>query len=147
MGIFSNRKNLRSELQTLKKQVDQLNAIKSFSIYDNGYFAGESQYNASVLTALKLYEQCSPLFMVVDKIVSAYINVPFRIKDKNTDEFIENHPVLELLEKPNSDESEFSFKESLATSFLITGNAFLIASGNINREPLELYNSSARFFK
>jgi HK97 family phage portal protein len=146
MGIFSNRKNLRSELQTLKKQVDQLNAIKSFSIYDNGYFAGESQYNASVLTALKLYEQCSPLFMVVDKIVSAYINVPFRIKDKNTDEFIENHPVLELLEKPNSDESEFSFKESLATSFLITGNAFLIASGNINREPLELYNSSARFF-
>jgi HK97 family phage portal protein len=146
MGIFSNRKNLKNELQTLKKQVDQLNVIKSFSIYDNGYFAGESQYNASVLTALRLYQQCAPLFMVIDKIVSAYINVPFRIKDKNTDEFIENHPVLELLNKPNSDESEFSFKESLATSFLITGNAFLIASGNINREPLELYNSSARFF-
>lgn len=146
MGIFSNRKNLQSELQTLKKQVDQLNLVKSFSIYDNGYFAGDSQYNASVLTALRLYEQCSPLFMVIDKIVSAYINVPFRIKDKNNDEFIENHPVLDLLNNPNSDESELSFKESLATSFLITGNAFLIALGNINKEPIELYNSSARFF-
>lgn len=146
MGIFSNRKNLKLEVEMLRKQVDQLNIVKSFSIYDSGYFTGESQYNASVLTALRMYEQCAPLFMVIDKIVSAYINIPFRIKDNKTDEFIKDHPVLQLLNKPNSDESEFSFKESLASSFLITGNAFLIANGNINRQPIELYNSSARFF-
>lgn len=127
------------------KKQSSPNYLKNYlnSLYS---VANNSNYYLSLDRTLELYEQCSPFFMVIDKIVSAYISVPFVLKDTKTGEFITEHPVLDLLKNPSSGDTEYTFKEQLASSFLITGNCFLLATGNVNNPPLEVYNLSPRFF-
>jgi len=106
---------------------------------------GTKNFEISVRNAIDLYEKCAPFFMVVDKIVTSYSEIPFKLQNKKTKEFIDDHPVLDLLKNPNPENVACEFKESLASMFLITGNVFMMATGNINKEPLEVYQLSPRY--
>lgn len=99
-----------------------------------------NSYSLSVRQVTELYQLVSAFSFIVFRVSDAYANIKFTLKDKSTDEFITDHPVLDLLNKPNGIDSSFEFKKSLASNFLITGNAFLLLTGNINQPPLEVWN-------
>lgn len=140
--MFNNKriKQLEQQLKNITKNYDFL--------FDNygGNYGANSNRSLSISNALLLYRECSPFYMVIDKIVNSYCEIPFTIFDKKNKKFIENHPVLDLLKTPNYNDTQTSFKESIASMFLITGNIFLLATGNVDRPILELFNLSPNFF-
>lgn len=151
MKFFNSSKNKRiKELESSNKQFQHdINLIKkSFigveELYGN--YSERNNYALSIKNALKLYRECSPFYMVVDKIINSYAEIPFKIFDTKKKEYIEEHPVLDLLNSPSYDCTEFEFKETLATNFLVTGNTFLLCTGNVKKPPLEVFNMNPIFF-
>lgn len=117
---------------------------KSFSTYDIPFsFAGYLQQNGqSQLLAsetIRMYKECSPFFNAVNKRAEAFSSIPPRVYDTASEEFIDDHPVLDLLKKPNPIGSQTAFMKAYSSFFDITGDSFLIATGDKGDEPLELF--------
>ena len=98
------------------------------------------QSDLECYAAIQLYNMTAPLQNAVEIIsreISSLIPV---LKSKKNGEVIREHPVLELLRAPNADSSGIKFLASCANFFLITGNNYWSAVGNIARDPLEVWN-------
>ena len=94
----------------------------------------------SILEALRFYSQLQPVFDSVDRIVTEFSSIKPTVRNTQTKEFFPDHPILKLLEKPNAFDVCDLFLKTLATDFLVTGNAFYTATGNLISKPLELFN-------
>lgn len=121
---------------------------RSYSYPDQSFT--EFLYNGghgdlSAFAAIELYKKTMPLFNAVDMRATAFSQIPIRLWDKKKLEFIDDHPVLELLEKPNADMSQMEFLEQISNYYDITGNSFTVATGTINKPPLELINIPPQF--
>ena len=150
MKLFNSSKNKQiKDLKNLNKQLQDNFIKKNFVNLETFYgnYTNNNNYTLSIENAMKLYRECSPFFMVVEKIVNSYAEIPFKIYDTKNKEYLENHPALNLLNNPNYDCTEFEFKETLALNFLITGNTFLLCTGNIKKPPLEIFNMNPLFFQ
>ncbi len=91
------------------------------------------------LEAARLYKKCTPFFQSVSMISAAFSSVPIRVYDKKNKVFIDDHPILDLLSKPNPEQSGSEFLKTYSSFFNIAGESFLIATGDQGREPLELF--------
>jgi len=87
--------------------------------------------------ALEYYTHIAPLYSAVDMIASKAAAVELAI-DNGSDEIGFNHPLLTILSKPNAFMSKTEFFEHLYSFYLLTGNAYVVATGPVNRPPLEL---------
>lgn len=87
-------------------------------------------------SALNLYTKSTAVSIPINFIAEAFAGIDPVIK--MDDKIIKDHPVLDLLRQPSSFFSKTLLMESLATNYLATGEAELVAIGNINRPPLEL---------
>jgi HK97 family phage portal protein len=94
----------------------------------------------SAFAAIQMYSDSMPFYNAVDMRARHYSQIPIRLFDKVKDEFIDNHPVLDLLKNPNADISGLEFSYSYVSFFDITGNNFILATGRVDRPPLELIN-------
>ena len=83
-----------------------------------------------------------PFNASVEKRSTAFSEIKVRVRDKETDQYVNDHPALKLLEKPNADVSQQEFLKSIASDFDITGNSFIAATGRIDNPPLELIRVS-----
>lgn len=101
-------------------------------LLSNGYA------DLSAFASICLYKQAMPLFNAVSMRAEYFAQIPVRVKDKKTGEFIEDHPVQELLEKPNADVSQQEFLEQVASFYDITGESFIVGTGRIIKPPKEL---------
>lgn len=129
-----------------RKKTEQL--IKKNYEYPAPYFgARDCRYDVfkqyihdgvSMRGSLQLYSCVSPFYLAVDKIAKAFSEIEFKVKDKSTGEFID-HPVLDLLANPNAGMSAIEFKYQISTFFSVTGNNFMISTGRLNAEPLEIW--------
>lgn len=90
--------------------------------------------------AIRLYYQCKPFFHAVKKRSTSFCSIRPRVWDENREEFVDDHPVLMRLKHPNPFQSYEAWAMELSEFFDITGNAFPVATGNITRPPLELFN-------
>lgn len=140
-----------------KKQEPQVKAVEGADEQKSVY-GGESSYgfgigtsfaeyllnsgyeDLSAFASIVLYKRAMPLFNAVNMRAESFAQIPVRVKEKKTGEFIEDHPVMELLEKPNADVSQQEFLEQMASYYDITGENFTVATGRINQPPLELVN-------
>jgi HK97 family phage portal protein len=86
--------------------------------------------------AMNLYNESSAVSIPINYIAEAFASINPVLKEGS--EIITDHPVLELLQSPSPFFSQDLFLEALGKAYLITGEAELIAIGNINRPPLEL---------
>ncbi|MHC4686936.1 MAG: phage portal protein, partial [Planctomycetota bacterium] len=93
----------------------------------------------AAMAAVELFNVTAPLGSAVDIISSEFASLIPQVTNEEK-EVISNHPVLELLDNPNSDSSRSEFLYRLCAFFLITGNSYLTATGDIRREPLELFS-------
>jgi HK97 family phage portal protein len=91
---------------------------------------------ATPTSAMNLYNSSSAVSIPINYIAEAFASINPVLKDGT--EIISDHPVLQLLQTPSPFYTQDLFLENLAKNYLITGEAELIAIGNINRPPLEL---------
>ncbi len=89
--------------------------------------------------AVRLYRQCTPFFQSVSMRAEAFSSLPLRVYDKKTKTFLETHPILDLLNKPNPQDSRTSFLKAYSSFYDITGEAFFMVTGDKGSEPLEIY--------
>lgn len=107
-------------------------------------FSESSATNPS--SALYLYEKSTAVSIPVNMVAEAFSSVPpsLIVTGPNGPEFVPEAPVLDLLRKPSPWHDEELFLDTIAKNFLVTGEAPVVALGNIDRPPLELVPLSPR---
>ena len=88
--------------------------------------------------AMHLYEQSSAVATPIDYIADSFSSIRPVLREVESRSIIRRHPILDRLNVPSDDYDGRLFAEVLATDYLITGEAGIVAIGNINRPPLAL---------
>lgn len=108
------------------------------------YLLGSGYYDLAAYVIEQYYCVCFPLADAIDRITREIAAVPPKVWDLDKEKYVE-HPVLELLNKPNADSTYGEYITKLAAFFLLTGENYNISTGNITRPPLEIYASNPRY--
>ena len=74
--------------------------------------------------------------------VDEFCSIVPRVWDTSKREWIDNHPVNKLLKKPNSFENGAYILRSYAINYLVTGNAFLVNTGQLSKPPIEIFSKN-----
>lgn len=107
----------------------------------NGY----TNTSMTIKRALGFYDNAAPVAIAIDWINDEFKTLPMVLKnDKKVDTAAE---ILNFLKHPNDDMTQEDFLETLGAYFLITNEAYIIATGNINRPPAELLVVSPEFIE
>jgi len=115
-------------------------SVNVFSPNQTYYYAtGNSVFPS---TAIKYYNCISAISTGIDLIAEEIENINPVIFDKLEKKIIDDDPILDLLNFPNSDVTRSEFLGQIARYFGITGNVFIGATGNINKPPLVSLNNS-----
>ena len=108
-----------------------------------GFFdsLGSSRTRLHHSLSILYYANCSPVATSIDLIAQEFSSLTPRLFNTKTGEFEKNqdHPVLQLLKTPNADSTYKEFATRLVSYFLITGESYSVATGPINRPPLEVW--------
>ncbi len=100
------------------------------------------------------YRSIDPIFNGVDLIATEFSEIKPAIYDTKekiyydeVDKAIPATQLLDLLQKPNMMDTKGSFMYKLATSFITTGDIFLISGGlNKNKPPSQLFYYGSQYF-
>ena len=87
--------------------------------------------------ALDFYSRVSILSTCVDLISETFSRLDIQISDA-ADNIVENTALEKLLGSPNKDMGWATFAQTMATYFLVTGNVFIVATGNPAFAPNQL---------
>jgi HK97 family phage portal protein len=90
-------------------------------------------------TAFWLWAKSDTIGDAVDRIAESISQIRPVLKDKKTNEYIKEHPALDLLDNPGMTTSSGRLKRELATSLLLTSECYPVLTGNINYEPSGMY--------
>tara|TARA_R110000744_G_scaffold49636_2_gene107794 strand:+ start:12305 stop:14230 length:1926 start_codon:yes stop_codon:yes gene_type:complete len=83
------------------------------------------------------YQENVVVFRCINEIAKGAASVQFTLF--RGDQPITDHPLLDLLKRPNPMNSGSEFFQSLYSFVLMSGNAFMLKAGPDNMEPNELY--------
>ena len=103
--------------------------LQGFSIRDR--FGSVNRVNIQ-----QCYEGCAPAYGIINKIAKAVGEVfPYlEIQEKKSGKFIENHPVMQLLAKPNDRYNTLRFGRAWATNYLAYGDAFCYSPKAVGKD-------------
>lgn len=93
----------------------------------------------SVYESINYYQNCAPVYAAVQMIADEVASIEPYVYNSSNSEFISQSDVLTLLKNPNPCMTGSEFLEQIASYFLIAGNCFIIAHGEVNRPPKELF--------
>jgi len=102
-------------------------------------YLGGSNGDLRALESCRLYKACTPFYQSVSMRAEAFSSIPVRVYDKKSKAFIDKHPILDLLNNPNPQQSATALLKALSSFYDITGEAFVMVTGE--REPLEIYTA------
>jgi phage portal protein BeeE len=74
--------------------------------------------------------------------VNEFCSIPIRVWDTKEKVWVDDHPINGLLKRPSAFSTTNEFLRNLAINYLVTGNSFLVQTGDLNRPPLEINNVS-----
>lgn len=132
MAIFGWAKK-KAPVQTSQIETKSLTG-SSFA----GFLQDTDNWDLSFAVLIQYFKRCAPFSDAVGTIADAFADISPVVKNKKTDEYIYDHPVLSLLEFPNNDMSGEDFRRHIASMYLITGNPFLKSIGDVKRPPLNI---------
>ena len=69
------------------------------------------------------YAQSPTVFACIDLVAQSFARIPLRVKVSG--EYVEEHPLIDLLNRPNPDEGGIEFRIAAASYYLLTGNVFI----------------------
>ena len=124
-----------------EKKASVIDVARSFGVLDfeGGLRKPNAWHPIGATEASNLYQQNSALFAAIDIITQEFATLTPVVTDLETGEISEDHPVLRLLKAPNAYETEDFLLGALARTFLISGNGYLTAQGNVTRPPLSIF--------
>lgn len=136
--LISKAFNANNIINMEEKSFDMCNTPGVSSGSFVNYLFSNGNNDLAFYSMLTYYELCGPFADAVDKIAQEISAIPIRLWDKEKEEYITDHPILDLLRNPNSEMTESEFMFRLSAIWLITGNIFPYVTGDVEREPLEL---------
>jgi phage portal protein BeeE len=119
------------------KDINPVTTVKSFAL-PAGYLVGSgADGRLSARQALSYYDRAGPVAIAVDWVNDEFknLNLVLRLPDGK---IIKDDPLLEFLMQPNDDMTQEDFLENYGASYLLTNESYVIATGDVNREPAEL---------
>ncbi len=78
-------------------------------------------------------------FRSIDEVARSAASVPWILFDKTTEREVDDHPILDLLAKPNPVQAHSEFTEAITAFYQIAGNSYIEAVGPDNGPPIELW--------
>ena len=136
-GMFSSKQNLKIET----KSGSPYSPFMSFV----NFLAFNGWSNLSAYQSMQYYMQVSPLFDAIKKISQECSTIKLFVQDCVSEKYDKVHPLLSLLRKPNTDMGAREWIDQVISYYLITGNAYICATGSANRAPLELFALSPEY--
>ena len=127
MGLFDNIRNAFSGAET--KKVNSM--VGYFGVQDSS-----KSYKYQDL-AKEGYQKNAIVYRCVNEIAKGASAVPFHIKAG--DDVLEQHPLIDLLNRPNPLQSNSEFFNSLFGYLLLAGNAYVLKVGGLAGQPKELH--------
>ena len=127
MGLLDNIRNAFSGAET--KRVNSM--VGYFGVQDSG-----KSYKYQDL-AKEGYQKNAIVYRCVNEIAKGASAVPFHIKAG--DDVLEQHPLIDLLDRPNPLQSNSEFFNSLFGYLLLSGNAYVLKVGGLAGQPKELH--------
>lgn len=96
--------------------------------------------NFTVSDYITFYESISPLADAIDVMATQFSSIHPKIWDNKNKTFVLDHPLLDLLKRPNTNIDYLEFAEQEMSFFEITGNVFwIVTSSRLDGEPIELF--------
>ena len=130
---FDKSKNKKSLVGNLKSYPSQLNSY----FYNIGKPVWmERNYQQF---AQEAYTKNVVAYRAINMIAGAAASIGLKVFDYKGHP-IENHPIIELLYKPNPHQNKSEFLESVYLYRLISGNAYVFSASDINKLPKEIYS-------
>ena len=83
------------------------------------------------------YTENAIVYRCINEIANGVAAVPFKLM--RGDQPIEDHPLLDLLSKPNPTMSQSEYFQKLVSYLLISGNSYMLRVGSDDGVPTELY--------
>lgn len=121
---------------------------KSFSFHGTGirsfleHLILQDQHDLTAHMALQFFKTTAPLFNAIDIITEEVAAITPIIWDRKEEVPLKQSAVLDLINNPNPLTNGSEFLKEMASYFLITGNNFLVGTGNVSRPPVEIANTS-----
>lgn len=97
-------------------------------------------FDLAAHAAITLYKKAIPFFNAVDIRARNFSQTPIQVFNKKDSDWVPDHPVLKLLKRPNAAQTGMKFLYEMSSFFDITGNSFLMLTGRVIKEPLEMFN-------
>lgn len=105
-----------------------------------GLLLGSSTITAA--QAFKFYRECAAVATVIDMIAEPFADLPVYLDEDGR--AVYDSDVLGILKTPHPEYTGRLFRSSVATYFLLTGEAYIWAGGNFRYPPLEIAPISPR---
>jgi phage portal protein BeeE len=111
---------------------------KSFTI-PAGFLTGSSvDGRLSAKQAIQYYDKAAPVAIAVDWINDEFKNLSLVMMDETDQSIEKDSDLLKFLKQPNQDSTQEDFLENLGATYLLANEVYIIATGNVNKEPAEL---------
>ena len=127
MNIF--KKFFNKKLITSKKSLlDKINVYEHYT----------DKVNNS--KAINYYKKAYPIATGIDIIGDEFEAIKPQLYNIKSNKYENDKNIINLLNTPNADITMTEFLGEISRYYLITGDSYIMATGNINREPLELFS-------
>ncbi len=136
LSDFYNRKSDETEKKSL---IDLATSAGIDALLSAGLQNPNAWSQVSSSRASQFYQENSVIFAAVDIIAQEFARIAPVVRDVESGEIIPDHPILALLKKPNPYDTEDSLLSAWARNFLISGNSFLTANGDVKIPPVQLF--------
>jgi len=123
-------------------ELKNISAIETKS-YNTQIFSSSNAYTNSVsmspAIAFWMYRISDTIADACDRISWAFEQLTPVLKDKKTNDYIKEHPLLELLNSPGDNITGDQLQFEIMTNYLVTGEFYPVLEGNVDYEPFGIY--------
>lgn len=127
----------KKEPKINNKAINPASVAKSFSIPAGFLTNTSTDGRLSARKAISYYDAAAPVAIAVDWVNDEFKNLSLVLR-KQDGSIEKEHPLLDFLTQPNQDATQEDFLENLGAMYLLANEVYILATGNVNREPAEL---------
>lgn len=142
---------MKDQLAYIPQESKQIEPTETKTYYDN--VSMESIFGAGIqgelgaflnaVIAYYLFAVCDSVHTAITIVSDEFSQIRPVLQDKNTKEYITEHPALELLESNDFRFNETQVKKEMMISYMASGECFPVIGGNVNYEPVSLFHYPA----
>lgn len=130
MNPFRGMLNLLQKFSAASPLIFRMYAAQPWGVFTKRNYA---QYSDDA------YKRNAVAYACIKRVAEACASLPLKLRNQGG-KVIDDHPVLQLLKKPNPFQSGHELFEAVVAYFLLSGNTYIEGIGPDNAPPLELWS-------